>query len=876
MSFEQFSNIYAIVVTVIGLVISMFRYIENTQRVWFNIIIFELANLMSNYYWGTYVMLMDDYPVVSSFMAYLGWSISYIPLILICLEFRSEEEKYFFHPLCLIPIPLNIAQFMIYLPYGGVLNNVWQGVCCTIIVCLSLNSLLYYQKHRKEGAVKPWFALIMVIFVSLEYTMWTSSCFDWPNDWLNPYTYASIICFTLNIVYPWAIDRELRTRNVHMEQTKTKLNLNILKGVYTVLTLGSCLGGYLFAAWIKKVLDTGSGITEASSGAVIVAVLFIISLVVVVFSVAILLVMYYAKKASENVVLREAKDIAEKSNAAKSDFLASMSHEIRTPINSVLGMNEMILRESLKARDLLPKEKEAIRAVFADICNYSGNIESAGNNLLAIINDILDFSKIEAGRLELVEGDYKLSSVLNDVSNMVSFKAQEKGLTFNIDVDEKIPDGLYGDEVRVRQILTNLLNNAVKYTESGEVCLSIHRKNNGPAAVGGEVCLVAAVRDTGIGIREEDLGKLFNKFERLDLVKNSTVEGTGLGLAITRNVLKMMNGSIEVESVYGEGSVFTAYIPQKVVSVESVGSFKEKFAKSIEETKSYREIFRAPGAHILIVDDTRMNLIVAEGLLKNTQIQIDMVTSGAESIQLAKSIRYDVILMDQRMPVMDGTEAMQLIREDENGLNKETPFICLTADAVSGARERYLSAGFTDYLTKPINSQALERMLRKYIPEDKIVLSEEEAAADNVPISTDGSQDDYALLRLADIDPETGLSFSQNDRALYGTFLAEYLHGSAERIAALDNFFRDRDWENYGIQAHALKSTSKMIGALALSEQARQMELAANEREEERILAGHGNMMASYRKVQEAIQEFLPEKEITKEEEDEILEFLPE
>ncbi|MDO4536673.1 MAG: ATP-binding protein [Coriobacteriales bacterium] len=882
---EQFWNIYVIVVTVVGLVISMFRYIERPHRIWFYLIVFELGNLMSNYYWGTYIMLMQDYPVVTSFMAYLGWSISYIPLILTCFLFRTEEEKHYFNPLCLVPIPLNIAQFMLYLPFGGALNNLYQGLCCTTIACMSLNSILYYLTHRKQKRVpKPFSASALLFFVLIEYTMWTSSCFDWPSDETNPYTYASIICFTLNIVFVWVMDAQLRESEPEHVKTKGNNILGVLKPIYTILTLVCCVGGYVFAVWIKRVIEGEAQAEEEGPYAIIVAVLFVISLIVVMLSLAILLLIYISQKTVESETLKHERDVAEQSSAAKSDFLASMSHEIRTPINAVLGMNEMILRESLKARDLLPREREMIRSIFADICNYSGNIESAGNNLLAIINDILDFSKIEAGHLELTDGEYKLSSVLNDVSNMVSFKAKDKGLEFTIDVDEAIPDGLLGDEVRVRQVMTNILNNAVKYTEVGSVRLTLRLEENKPVVVGEKICLVAAVSDTGIGIKEEDLESLFNKFQRVDLVKNSTVEGTGLGLAITKSVLEMMGGRIEVQSTYGKGSVFTAYIPQTVVSDESVGSFKEKFAKAIEETSSYEESFRAPDAHILVVDDTRMNLLVAEGLLKGTQVQMDMVTSGAESIELARSIRYDLILMDQRMPIMDGTEAMNIIRADEQSLNRDTPFICLTADAVSGAKERYLSAGFTDYLSKPIDSKALERMLRKYLPPEKLLFHEEgkDAAPVAEPAPAQGSSaaaDEYATLRAAGINPETGLSFSLNDPGLYRTFLAEFLSGTSERQSSLESSFQARDWESYGIQVHSLKSTSNTIGALSLSKAAQMLETAAREHDEQTILEGHGSLMEDYRELSQAIAAFLPdaaEPSLGSDEEELILEFMPE
>ena len=314
--------------------------------------------------------------------------------------------------------------------------------------------------------------------------------------------------------------------------------------------------------------------------------------------------------------LTEAKAAAEHANTAKSEFLASMSHEIRTPINAVLGMNEMILRESLQARDQTPKEQTDLRNYLTNISNYAGNIDSAGKNLLAIINDILDFSKIESGKMEITEADYKFSSVLNDISNVISFRAKDKGLDFKIEMDKDLPDGLFGDELRIRQIMTNLLGNAVKYTKQGGVTLYIGKDPNDVLREGQTIHLIISVKDTGIGIRPEDIDKLFQKFERVDLQQNSTVEGSGLGLAITKNLLDLMHGSIKVESVYGEGSTFTVVLPQRIISVEAVGDFKMKFEKSVQEAEQYHESFRAPDVHILIVDDTRMNLMVATGLLK--------------------------------------------------------------------------------------------------------------------------------------------------------------------------------------------------------------------------------------------------------------------
>lgn len=464
------------------------------------------------------------------------------------------------------------------------------------------------------------------------------------------------------------------------------------------------------------------------------------------------------KKEYEARALKLEKESADRANQAKSGFLADMSHEIRTPINAVLGMNEMILRESIRSRDSDNSSKDMLRASFRNIIGYARNVESAGNNLLAIINNILDFSKIEAGRMEMIEGNYQLSSILNDLSNMIHFKAQDKKLDFSVEVDETLPDILYGDEVRLRQILTNLLNNAVKYTDHGFVRLIVGGDDSKGIKQGQMITIRATVKDSGIGIRDDDKEKLFNKFQRLDLNRNSTVEGTGLGLAITYNLLTMMGGHIEVESEYGKGSEFTVSIPQKVVSLEPVGDFHVMFQKNVKETKAWKETFQAPDARILAVDDTNMNLTVVAGLLKNTLIHIDTASGGEEALLLTEKKDYDLILMDQRMPKMDGTETMRLIRAQTNGLNRHTPVVCLTADAVIGARDRYISEGFTDYLTKPIDYVALEEILVRYLPQDKIQTVRSNSDTENSLMETDETDHDaFAALRKAGINTEAGL-----------------------------------------------------------------------------------------------------------------------
>ena len=406
---------------------------------------------------------------------------------------------------------------------------------------------------------------------------------------------------------------------------------------------------------------------------------------------------------------------AESANNAKSDFLANMSHEIRTPINAVLGMNEMIIREDNRAMDIADSDPLEARNALENISVYAGDVKKAGHNLLAIVNDILDFSKIEAGRMDLVNAPYQLSSLLNDINNMTLFKAQDKGLKFIVEADPLIPDELEGDEVRIRQIFTNLLNNAVKYTEKGSVTLKVRFKK----LEEGKILLTIIVWDTGIGIKSEDKEMLFRKFERLEMERNSTLEGTGLGLTITHRLVDLMGGKIEVESEYGKGSIFTVTIPQTVLSDLPIGDFQTRLKEHQADGKPYRESFRAPSAKILIVDDTSINLKVAVNLLKNTKMKIDTATSGAEAVTMAARNRYDMIFMDQRMPEMDGTEAFHRIRATSDGASSDVPVVCLTADAVIGAKERYLSEGFTDYLTKPIDSFALEKIILKYLPEDK-------------------------------------------------------------------------------------------------------------------------------------------------------------
>jgi signal transduction histidine kinase/CheY-like chemotaxis protein len=548
-----------------------------------------------------------------------------------------------------------------------------------------------------------------------------------------------------------------------------------------------------------------------------------------------------------NKELELAKEEAERANETKSLFLSNMSHEIRTPINAVLGMNEMILREYNDPQ----------------LIEYASNIQASGKTLLFLINDILDLSKIESGKMDIIPVNYKLGDILRELYQMISFRAEEKNLALSFEVDETTPAELFGDEVRIKQIVTNILTNAVKYTKKGSVRLQVNYEQTSEDMVK----LKISVADTGIGIRKEDMGALFESFRRLDETENRHIEGTGLGMSITLSLLHMMDGSLNVDSEYGKGSVFTVEIPQKITGDEKLGSW-EKIRHTAGNATSRAGTFTAPDARILVVDDNPMNLTVVRGLLKRTKVQLETAASGKECLEKVKQEDFDMVFLDHMMPDMDGIETLQRLRKLGSGNSATVPVIALTANAVSGAREMYLEAGFDNFLTKPIDSALLEGMICDYLPKEKIHPAEEailrsatveEAEKENKTALPLDEERLHFFKEEYGIDISAAMQFVKQDFSFYQVLLGQYCRQAAERKEKLTEYCRTKDMKQYGILAHAIKGDVRMLGADAFAETAFAHEMAGKNNDQAFVEANLNDFFDAFDKIKTGFEKILEE-----------------
>ena len=578
------------------------------------------------------------------------------------------------------------------------------------------------------------------------------------------------------------------------------------------------------------------------------------------------MVKFISLKAQSNQELLKVVEIkrkeAKSAGKAKTDFLANMSHEIRTPMNAICGMSDLLLQTKLTDEQL----------------DYVSTIKLSSDNLLSIINDILDFSKIEAGKMELVPQSYNLLSPLYSLQNTIDVRIGERPLDFKISIKRDMPTQLYGDEVRVQQVILNLLTNAVKYSNQGHIELIVDYEK----LEDDEIMLKATVKDQGIGIKKEDMPKLFEAFSQVDMERNHRIEGTGIGLTITERLVRSMGGSITLESEYGVGTTFYVSMRQKVedfnsvIDTESTDDFvvisHSNILKGFVSGKKKIAKFIAPDAKVLVVDDNEANLKVAKGLMGQYKLSVRTCTSGKAALDILETDKsFDILFIDHMMPEMDGVELTKILRSSNDDYLKYVPIIALTANAIKGVSEMFLANGFTEYLSKPIDTERLGEVLNKWIPENKKeeAMEEEESVADKNQAVDDNEENLLNMLRqIENVDYDKAMALCGKSEDILLSVIEVYVKSYSQIKERIDSTYAKEDLKNYAIEVHGVKSSSRSIGNDALGEMAYRLEIEAKDGNIAYVKENHSEFAMKYEqfvgKLKEIVDKLKTEEKIEK------------
>lgn len=712
---------------------------------------------------------------------------------LLLWENKETLNRYNYRFLCILNYSSALIMFSLviisYLPVNTLFNEAsYHNLYVTfffVFLAISITSFLFSDFIKKHPL-----PLLYIFMISI-HCFATAMCYLSPEP--DPYT----ITLGFLIIFPFCV----------MDNALRLLVINILITVFEIIVS-------------SKIKQLGNFITDVIDCSIFCTL---------GVSLGSFFRKYYLQYARLKAHSHDKDmEILKAKSEAKSTFLANMSHEIRTPINAVIGFDEMILRECNEPA----------------ILTYAREIKSSSQSLLSIINDILDFSKIEAGKIQINPVKYDIDSTLNDLINMISPKIKERDLEFVVNVNPDIPCKLYGDDIRIRQCVLNLLTNAAKYTNSGSVIFTVDLKSIKEDTAS----ILFSVQDTGIGIKEENIPKLFDSFDRLEENQLRSVEGTGLGLPITKNFLEKMGSSLIVKSKEGVGSTFYFILEQTIADSTPIGNFQARI-KSINETsKNYSESFHAPKARILVVDDMKINLTVITNLLKKTQIQIDTAQSGDMAIQLVKKNLYNIIFIDHRMPGKDGLETIAEMRSSHDNLNKNVPCIAFTANAIYGAREMFLRHGFVDYITKPVDYTKFEKLLLQYLPAELLTKEGSEPQktreTDNLP----GTESPFILSysKISGVNIKAALEHC-GEESILKTAVSDFYDSIDKHHFFIEFYAQHEDWKNYTILVHSLKSSARLIGLEQLSKDAAFAEQCCDERTFEKIQEINPPLLKLYR-----------------------------